>query len=173
MDKRTWFFLLSISAGLSGCAISSDLPISSPITITILHTNDTHSHLEPFPRDSELTAGNQGPQQGGIARRKTLIDTIRSSDPNVLLLDAGDNFQGTIFYNAWRGSAEVMVLNTLGYDAITLGNHEFDLGPVMLGRALRGEPVKIASSTYHTQKLQLQLSLPMLTLPPSRVCKSY
>lgn len=119
-------------AGLNGCAGFSGVPPSRPITLTLLHTNDTHSHLEPFPRDVELSAGNQGPQQGGIARRKTLIDAVRVREPHVLLLDAGDNFQGTIFYNAWKGSAEIMALNALGYDAVTLGNHEFDLGAAEL-----------------------------------------
>jgi hypothetical protein len=70
----------------------------------------------------------------------------------VLLVDAGDNFQGTIFYNAWKGSAEIMALNALGYDAVTLGNHEFDRGPAELGRALRGEPVEIAGATHPTEK---------------------
>lgn len=139
-------------AGLNGCARFSGDPPSRPITLTLLHTNDTHSHLEPFPRDDELSAGNQGPQQGGIARRKTLIDTVRDSEPNVLLVDAGDHFQGTIFYNAWKGSAEIMAMNALGYDATTLGNHEFDRGPAELGRALRGEPVEIAGTVYPTEK---------------------
>ena len=151
-------FLVVLAAlsllGLSGCAGSRDQPSSQPITLTLLHTNDTHSHLEPFPRDQELSAGHQGPQQGGVARRKALIDQIRANAPNVLLLDAGDNFQGTIFYNAWKGSAEIMALNALGYDALTLGNHEFDLGPVELGRALRGEPVMIAGASYPTEKLR-------------------
>ncbi len=157
MDKNTGFLVgvaVLGSVGLSGCAASSDAPLSRAITLTLLHTNDTHSRLEPFPRDGELSAGNQGPQQGGAARRKTLIDAIRVGEPNVLLLDAGDNFQGTVFYNAWKGSAEIMALNALGYDAITLGNHEFDLGPAELGRAVRGEPVTIAGVAYPTEKLR-------------------
>lgn len=155
MAKRTWF--IALLAALGGCATSDDAPISQPITLTLLHTNDTHSHLEPFPRDGELSAGNQGPQQGGIARRKALIDAIRASEPNVLLVDAGDNFQGTIFYHAWKGSAEIMALNALGYDATTLGNHEFDRGPTELGRALRGEPVEIAGAAYSTEKPRLPI----------------
>ena len=148
-----WLTLLTV--GLTACNGHSDNAIGHrPITVTILHTNDAHSHLEPFPRDNELSASNAGPQQGGIARRKTLIDQIRASEPHVLLLDAGDNFQGTIFYNTWKGSAEVMALNALGYDVMTLGNHEFDQGPVELGRALRGEPVIIAGAAYPTEKLQ-------------------
>ncbi len=160
MDKNTGFLVRVVvlgSVGLSGCAPSSDAPPSRPITVTLLHTNDTHSHLEPFPHDGELSAGNQGPQQGGIARRKTLIDAVRAREPHVLLLDAGDSFQSTIFYNAWKGSAEIMALNALGYDAATLGNHEFDLGPAELGRALRGEPVKIAGASYPTEKPRLPI----------------
>lgn len=142
---------------LNGCAGFSSVPSSRPITLTLLHTNDTHSHLEPFPHDDELAPGNQGPQQGGVARRKTLIDAVRAREPHVLLLDAGDYFQGTIFYNTWKGSAEIMALNALGYDAVTLGNHEFDLGPAELGRALRGEPVAIAGASYPTEKLRLPI----------------
>ncbi|MCC6135433.1 MAG: 5'-nucleotidase/apyrase family protein [Candidatus Contendobacter sp.] len=148
--------LTLLAASLIACNNDSAMT-NRPIAITVLHTNDTHSHLEPFPRDHELTVSAAGPQEGGIARRKTLIDQTRAGEPQVLLLDAGDNFQGTIFYNAWKGSAEVMALNALGYDAVTLGNHEFDLGPVELGRALRGEPVTIAGAAYPTEKLQVPL----------------
>jgi len=161
MAKHTGYYpgfftlLLALGiAGFGGCARSDDDAPTRPVTITLLHTNDTHSHLEPVPRDPDLTAGNQGPQQGGIARRKTLIDGIRARQSNVLLLDAGDNFQGAIFYNAWKGSAEIMALNALGYDAVTLGNHEFDSGPAELGRALRGEPVVIAGVSHPTEKLR-------------------
>ncbi len=140
MRKNRRFSILALtllSVGLTACNGPSDNSIGHrPFTVTILHTNDTHSRLEAFPRDNELSASNAGPQQGGIARRKTLIDQISASEPYVLLLDAGDNFQGTIFYNTWKGSAEVMALNALGYDAVTLGNHEFDMGPVELGRSL-------------------------------------
>ncbi len=147
------FLILSLSL-LTACGGNSDSWNHQPITISILHTNDTHSRLEPFPRDSELSANNPGPQQGGIARRKTIIDEIRAIKPHTLLLDSGDNFQGTIFYNAWKGSAEVMALNALGYDATTLGNHEFDMEPAELGRALRGEPVAISSAVYETEPLR-------------------
>lgn len=161
MRKNRWFLtlaLLLLAVSLSACNGSSDnRSAHRPITVTVLHTNDTHSRLEPFPRDDELSASNAGPQQGGTARRKTLIEQIRAREPHVLLLDAGDNFQGTLFYNAWKGSAEVMALNALGYDALTLGNHEFDRGPAELGRALRGEPVTIADAAYPTEKLQAPL----------------
>lgn len=159
-DGRRLFMLVSAIGivVLNGCAGPGREPVArsvtQPITVTILHTNDTHSRLEPFPRDGELSTGDPGPQQGGLARRKTLIDGIRASEPHVLLLDAGDSFQGTIFYNAWKGSAEIMGLNALGYDAITSGNHEFDLGPAELGRAVRGEPVTIAGQSHPTETLR-------------------
>lgn len=141
---------LSLALFLAACA-SPDRhsPGHQPIRVTIVHTNDSHSRLSPFPDSTLLSATTVGPQQGGVARRKALIDEIRAGEANLLLFDAGDNFQGTIFYNAWRGSAEVMALNALDYDAITLGNHEFDLGPAELGRALRGVDL-IVSGHDHT-----------------------
>lgn len=118
-----------------------------PVTVTILHTNDFHSQLEPLSVPGE-------PEQGGAARMMTLVEGIRAEkgSGNVLLLSGGDNFQGTMFYNTWKGSAEIMVMNHLRYDAATLGNHEFDMGAVELGRALRGQPVEIAGNTYDTER---------------------
>ena len=120
------------------------------MTVTILHSNDTHSNLEPFTPSDE-------PQQGGIARRKTLIDRVRASELNVLAVDAGDFSQGTLFYNAWKGSSDIMAMNAIGYDAATLGNHEFDLGSKELGRALRGEPAIIANVQHNTEKANFPL----------------
>lgn len=116
----------------------------SAVTLTLLHTNDTHSRLESFT-DTLL--------QGGVARRKTLIDQARAEAgaDNTLLVDAGDFSQGTTFYNAWEGSESIMAMNDMGYDAVTLGNHEFDLGPARLARALKGESVSIAGTTYATE----------------------
>ncbi|UMB60626.1 metallophosphatase [Lutibacter sp. A80] len=89
--------------------------------ITILHTNDTHSHIEPFPSDHYKT-----PNQGGVARRATLIENIRKENPNTLLLDAGDIFQGTPFFNFYGGELEFKLMSMLKYDAATIGNHDFD-----------------------------------------------
>jgi len=117
-------------------------------TLTLLHSNDLHSHLEPFDSD---------PSQGGVARLKTAVDAVRAEvgAERTLLVDAGDYFQGTLFFNAWQGSDGVMALNAIGYDAVTLGNHEFDLGPAGLARALRGEPVTIAGVGYATERLRV------------------
>lgn len=92
--------------------------------LVILHTNDTHSHLDP------LTSNDMG----GVARRKVLIDSVRAAEPNVLLLDAGDAVQGTLYFHLYKGEVEQRMLNALGYDAQILGNHEFDNGVNTLAR---------------------------------------
>ena len=91
--------------------------------LTILHTNDVHSRLEPFPMDG---GRNQG--LGGVAARAELIQKIRSEEQQVLLLDAGDIFQGTPFFNLYKGEPEMKAMAAMGYDAATIGNHDFDAG---------------------------------------------
>lgn len=91
--------------------------------LTILHTNDVHSRIEPFPMDGSR---NQG--LGGVARRAALIKKIRAEEENVLLLDAGDIFQGTPYFNLYGGELEMKLMSQMGYDAATLGNHDFDNG---------------------------------------------
>ena len=93
------------------------------LTLTVLHTNDVHSRIDPFPMDG-------GPFQGlgGVARRSTLINQIREEQEHVLLFDAGDFLQGTPYFNLFGGELELKLMNKLKYDAATLGNHEFDNG---------------------------------------------
>ncbi|HSR18988.1 MAG TPA: metallophosphoesterase, partial [Ignavibacteriaceae bacterium] len=102
-------------------------------TLTILHLNDTHSTLSPIgPRNESL----QG-TQGGIARAATVIGLTKMSEPNVLTLHAGDVFIGDLFFNVYFGVAEFQLLNSLGLDAMTVGNHEWDLTPAALLGALQ------------------------------------
>ena len=89
--------------------------------ITILHTNDTHSQIEPFAVDHHKYSN-----KGGVARRASLIEKIRKQNPNTLLLDAGDIFQGTPYFNYFGGEIEFKLMSLLKYDAATLGNHDFD-----------------------------------------------
>ncbi len=91
--------------------------------LTILHTNDVHSRLEPFPMDGSK---NQG--LAGVAARAELIQKIRTEEAQVLLLDAGDIFQGTPFFNLYKGEPEMKAMAAMGYDAATMGNHDFDAG---------------------------------------------
>ena len=91
--------------------------------ITILHTNDVHSHVLPFPPNHPEYAN-----LGGIARRASLIEQVRRENKNTLLLDAGDIFQGTPFFNYYGGEVEFKLMSKLGYNASTIGNHDFDNG---------------------------------------------
>lgn len=91
--------------------------------ITILHTNDVHSHIDPFgPNDG------RNANKGGVARRAALVESIRKENPNTLLLDAGDIFQGTPYFNYYGGELEFKLMSMLKYDAATIGNHDFDNG---------------------------------------------
>ncbi len=91
--------------------------------LTILHTNDVHSRIDPFPMDG---GRNQG--LGGVAARAALIEQVRKEAEQVLLLDAGDIFQGTPYFNLYKGEPEMKAMAAMGYDAATMGNHDFDAG---------------------------------------------
>jgi 5'-nucleotidase len=99
-----------------------------PITLTILHTNDTHANIQPCM----ATCNNQN--LGGVARRYTAIQQVKAEGGNVLVVDAGDPFQGTLFFNYWQGEEASYFMNALGYQAMAIGNHEFDSGPPALAR---------------------------------------
>ena len=94
---------------------------TKPKHITILHTNDTHSQIEPFDISHHKFAN-----KGGVARRASLVQKVRKENPNTLLLDAGDIFQGTPYFNYFGGEIEFKLMSLLKYDAATLGNHDFD-----------------------------------------------
>ena len=91
--------------------------------LTILHTNDVHSYIDPFPADDP-----KSPNMGGVANRAVLIDSIRKENNNVLLLDAGDIFQGTPYFNYYGGELEFKLMSMMKYDAAAIGNHDFDNG---------------------------------------------
>ncbi len=99
------------------------LEVNSEHKLTILHTNDQHSRIEPF--DASYT---RNPNQGGFARRAALIQKIRSEEKNLLLLDSGDIFQGTPYFNFFGGELEFKLMSMMGYDGSTMGNHDFDNG---------------------------------------------
>jgi 5'-nucleotidase len=91
--------------------------------LLILHTNDTHSQIDPLPANH-----NKYPNQGGIVARANLIAKYRKENKHVLLLDAGDFFQGTPYFNRFHGTLEMKLMSKLAYDVVTLGNHDFDIG---------------------------------------------
>ena len=107
---------------LGGIGLQSFSTLSTK-QITILHTNDVHSHIDPFGPEDGRNAN-----QGGVARRASLIESIRKENPNTLLLDAGDIFQGTPYFNYYGGELEFKLMSMLKYDAATIGNHDYDNG---------------------------------------------
>lgn len=111
--------------------------------ITILHTNDVHSHIEPLPNNH-----GRFPGMGGFARRAALINKIRSENEHVLLLDSGDIFQGTPYFNYYEGSLELKLMSKMKYDAATLGNHEFDNGIESLNKQLQHAEFPFINSNY-------------------------
>ncbi|WP_100076768.1 bifunctional metallophosphatase/5'-nucleotidase [Chryseobacterium camelliae] len=130
MNRKS--FLKTVSGGTLAMALAPNILMAEELNIsslkiakklTILHTNDQHSRIEPF--DSSYT---RNPNQGGFARRATLIQQIRNQESNVLLLDSGDIFQGTPYFNFFGGELEFKLMSMMKYDASTMGNHDFDNG---------------------------------------------
>ena len=111
--------------------------------ITILHTNDVHSHIDPFPMDDP-----RNPNMGGVSRRAALIETIRQENSNVLLLDAGDIFQGTPYFNYYGGELEFKLMSMMKYDLSTIGNHDFDNGVDGLTAQMPHATFEFVSANY-------------------------
>ena len=128
-------------------------------TLHILHTNDLHSRIEPINRfDSTCSAEDDAAGEcfGGYARLKTLVDRMRADlGENVLVLDAGDQFQGTLFYTTYKGAAEAEFMSMLGYDAMALGNHEFDDGPEAVAALLSNVDFPVISSNLDLSQSDL------------------
>ncbi len=117
-------FLRNIGTGsLAAFSLPAFKTIDTRDKLTILHTNDTHSHIDPFPENDAKYPG-----QGGVNRRSRLIDLIREDEKHVMLLDAGDIFQGTPYFNVHGGELEFKLMSAMKYDAATIGNHDFDAG---------------------------------------------
>lgn len=109
--------------------------------LVIMHTNDTHSQVEPYSYKGDVNVG-------GYLRREAAIREIRADNPNTLLLDAGDFSQGTPYFNVFKGYVEVRLMNAMGYDAATLGNHEFDNGSAALAARLKTADFPVVCANY-------------------------
>jgi 5'-nucleotidase len=126
MNNRRDFlkYFFGGTAYLTLAGVPTDVWAKKEVTkISILHTNDVHSHIDPFPDNDPKFPG-----LGGVARRTSIIKEIRKQNPNTLLLDAGDIFQGTPYFNVYKGELEFKLMSMMGYDASTIGNHDFDNG---------------------------------------------
>jgi 5'-nucleotidase len=129
MERRFFVRNISLLGGLSLFstplkAIHNLVPVKDKkVSVTILHTNDTHSNIDPFPLNHAKYPG-----LGGVSKRFKIIQDIRKEEEHVVLLDAGDIFQGTPFFNKYKGLVEMKAMSLMQYDIATLGNHDFDIG---------------------------------------------
>jgi 5'-nucleotidase len=135
LNRRKFIAQSAMAAGalLSGSSLLREMERETLARrLVVLHTNDVHSRIEPFPMDG---GRNQG--LGGVAARAELIREIRASEEQVLLLDAGDIFQGTPYFNFYKGEPEIKAMSAMQYDACTIGNHDFDAGLENLATQLK------------------------------------
>jgi 5'-nucleotidase len=150
-NRRDFLKTGSAAAALLAVSPFSAFAKEETVQLTILHTNDVHSRIEPFPMDGSR---NQG--MGGVARRAALINTIRAEQKNVLLLDAGDIFQGTPYFNLFGGELEMKLMSDMRYDAATMGNHDFDNGIEGFVKQLPHATFPILVSNYDFQNTALK-----------------
>jgi 5'-nucleotidase len=134
--------LFSRTSSFSAFASPLLKPDKGETLITILHTNDVHSQIDPLP------ANDRNAGKGGAARRATLVKRIRAENANTLLIDAGDSFQGTPYFNFYKGEVEYKAMSAIGYDVGTLGNHDFDNGVEGLAAAMKFANFEFVSANY-------------------------
>lgn len=153
-------FSVVFSAPSYGYGYPASYPVSGPHSnypkkITLLHTNDIHARFEEFNKngvDCSVEEVSSNRCYGGVARMKTVIDAYRSNTTDVLLFDAGDQFQGTLFFNVYGGNISTFTMNKLKYDVMTIGNHEFDNGIAYLGSFISTLNFPVLSSNIDTSK---------------------
>jgi 5'-nucleotidase len=143
MNRRHFIKETALAGGAVLASPWLNASIPTQYALTILHTNDVHSRLEPFPMDGSR---NQG--LGGVATRAALINTIREEADPVLLVDAGDIFQGTPYFNLYKGEPEIKAMSKMGYDAATMGNHDFDAGLENFANQLQHANFPIVIANY-------------------------
>ncbi len=153
MLNRRDFIIKSGLAGTGAMISMNSFGLFAPKRakkLVILHTNDMHSRIEPFPIDHP-----KHPGLGGMARRAALINKIREEEENVLLLDSGDIFQGTPYFNQYGGELEFKLMSKMGYDAATMGNHDFDNGLDGFDKMLPFADFPFVCSNYDFSNTQL------------------
>ncbi|ORX93721.1 Metallo-dependent phosphatase [Basidiobolus meristosporus CBS 931.73] len=147
--------LASIFAAVTNTAYAGVFRREDFERVTIVHTNDLHAHLDEFNKfGTDCTPDQIKNQQcmGGVARQKTVIDRLRKQYPDLYLFDAGDQFQGTLFYNFYKGNVTAKIMNQLEYDLMTVGNHEFDDGPDHLAKFIKQLDFPVVSSNIDARK---------------------
>jgi 5'-nucleotidase len=144
MKRRDFIHQTAASTALLSIAgIGWSCTKSKAAKITILHTNDVHSHIDPFGQNE-----GENSNKGGIARRAALVESVRKENKHTLLLDAGDIFQGTPYFNFYGGELEFRLMSLLKYDVATIGNHDFDNGITGLYSQLPHAKFDFISANY-------------------------
>jgi len=146
MSNRRTFLKQSILGGgaLTLGLIPNELFASGEfVRLTVMHTNDMHCHIDPFPADHA-----EYPGKGGLIRIASMVNQCRKENPNLLLFDGGDMFQGTPYFNYFKGNLIVKLMSKMGYDAGTIGNHEFDNGLDDILSATKNASFPLISSNY-------------------------
>ncbi|AEA44725.1 bifunctional metallophosphatase/5'-nucleotidase [Fluviicola taffensis] len=143
MERRLFLQSTGILAGAAIVAPSLMSAQKKTSKLVILHTNDTHSNIDPFPVNHP-----KFPNMGGVSRRANLVKSIREQEDNVLLLDAGDIFQGTPYFNKFKGVLEMKTMEAMKYDVVTLGNHDFDIGMDAYKSALSNASFQVVNANY-------------------------
>ncbi len=154
-NRREFFqYLLGVTAVYGGIAKAQAYELlrdKGMSKLTILYTNDVHSRVEPFPENDP-----KYPNQGGTARRAAIVKKIRNEEKNVLLLDAGDIFQGTPYFNFYAGELEFKLMSQMGYDLATLGNHDFDMGVDNIIKQLPNASFEFVCANYNFKDSSLE-----------------
>lgn len=151
MERRLFLQQTGVVAGAAMVAPSLISAKKKPNKLVILHTNDTHSNIDPFPVNHP-----KFPNMGGVSRRASLIRSIRDQEENVLLLDAGDIFQGTPYFNKFKGVLEMKTMGAMNYDIVTLGNHDFDIGMEAYKSALSHASFQVVNANYELSSTPLK-----------------
>ncbi|TSJ42467.1 bifunctional metallophosphatase/5'-nucleotidase [Fluviicola chungangensis] len=157
MERRLFLQQTGVAAGAAMVAPSLMSAKQKQNKLVILHTNDTHSNIDPFPVNHP-----KFPNMGGVSRRASLIQSIRDQEEHVLLLDAGDIFQGTPYFNKFKGVLEMKTMAAMKYDIVTLGNHDFDIGMEAYKSALSHASFQVVNANYE-----------LASTPLSEVVKPY
>jgi 5'-nucleotidase len=143
MIKKTLFALI----------LCMSVPAVAQQTLTILHTNDIHSRIEPIPLESP---DRRSADKGGLLRVAAYIAQVKKENRYMLVFDSGDFSQGTPYYNMFKGDVEVQLMNTIGYDAGTIGNHEFDFGLDNMARLFGMAKFPIVCANYDVRGTVLE-----------------
>lgn len=150
MERRLFLQQTGVIAGAAMIAPSLISAKKNPDKLVILHTNDTHSNIDPFPVNHP-----KFPNMGGVSRRASLIQSVRDQEDHVLLLDAGDIFQGTPYFNKFKGVLEMKTMAAMKYDIVTLGNHDFDIGMEAYKSALSHASFQVVNANYELSSTPL------------------